>query len=321
MNKKGIEDKFSKNIDAYLNSIQNVDGSNNEEFNELLEIGKTLASRDFSETSNKEAVFNKTLKTINEYKGDNVMKKSNKIKKTVAAAAVFLMVGSVFTQTSFAKGLAVRVINQLSLGHISAVQTEESGSSKVTIPDNLKGKIFDKNKKPVTVFSKDTGSIYTASGEQIESFAGGKIVTVAEYKKTMDKNKLTVRDVNSLNKYTCFNVKLPSFLPEGYKFDRAVFYKDESGIIGKDNKSEIIQLYFTNNKTGKEIFIDERVDNKQNKYEEASDEKIQKVKVNGADAILIGNESVNWEANGMLYGIIGKDIGKDGVIKIAQSIK
>lgn len=307
------------NMDAYLNGIQNVDKSNSEEFNELLEIGKTLANKDFSENSNKEAVFNKTLKNINEHKGDNIMKKSNRIKKTAAAAAVFLVVGGVFTQTSFAKGLAEKVINRISLGHITAEQMQEP--SQVAIPTDLKGKIFDKNKNPVTVVTKNTGKLYTKSGEEIATILNGKIVTVSEAKaedEKIEKNMLIVKNSSSLNKYTCFNVKLPSYLPEGYKFDRAEFYKDNDGSVN----NKYIDLYFTNAKTGKYIQMQQRFACKETKYEDGTDGKIEKVKVNGKDAILSDNKSMDWENSGVLYNLSGRGVfGKTELIKIADSIK
>lgn len=318
MNKKSIEDKFSIDIDAYFNGIENVNESNNEEYNELLEIGKTLANKNFSENSNKQSVFNKTVRNINEGKGDNVMKKSNKIKKAGIVAASFVIVCGVFSQTSFAKDLAEKVINKISLGHITAVQTEPSEVKEVAVPDNLKGKIFDKNKKPLTVVTRDTGRIYTATGEEIESCVDGKIITVAESKK-MDENKLyVVKDASSLNKYTCFNVKLPSYLPKDYKFDRAEFYKGEKGDISK----KYIDLYFTNEKTGKFIYMQQRFADEETKYETGTDGKIEKVKVNGVDAVISDDRYIDWEANGVLYSLSGRgEFTKDELVKIAESIK
>lgn len=317
MNKRSIEDRFSIDIDAYFNGIENVNESNNEEYNELLEIGKALANKDFSENSNKQSVFNKTVRNISEDKGDNVMKKSNKIKKAVIAAASFVIVCGVFSQTSFAKDLAERVINKISLGHITAVQTEPSEVKEVKVPDNLKGKIFDKNKKPLTVVTRNTGKMYTASGEEIESCVDGKIITVTEAKK-MDENNLIVKDASSLNKYTCFNVKLPSYLPEDYKFDRAEFYKGEKGDISK----KYIDLYFNNEKTGKFIYMQQRFADEETKYATGTDGKMEKVKVNGVDAVIIDDRYIDWEANGVLYGLSGRgEFTKDELIKIAESIK
>ncbi|NMM64517.1 DUF4367 domain-containing protein [Clostridium sp. P21] len=319
MNKKSIEDKFSIDMDAYFNGIEHTDEREEQEYNEILKLGKTLSDKDFSKDSNKEAVFKKTLNNINQHKGENVMKNSNKVRKITAAAASFVIVCGVFSQTSFAKGFAEKVINKISLGHITVEQSE--GPSEMVVPTNLEGKVFDKNKNPVTVITKNTGKIYTKSGEQIVDIKNGKIVTISEKKAEEAKdeeNIVTVKDSSSLNKYTCFNVKLPSYLPKGYKFDRAEFFKDEDGIINK----KYINLYFTNEKTGKCISMQQRFADQETKYASGTDGKIEKVKVNGKDAVLSDNRSMDWENNGVLYGLSGRGaFGKDELIKIADSIK
>jgi len=70
LEKKRIEDRFSIDMDAYLNGIERLDKMQSREYNGLLELGKTLADKDFSKDSNKEEVFNKTVKNINKYKGE-----------------------------------------------------------------------------------------------------------------------------------------------------------------------------------------------------------------------------------------------------------
>jgi hypothetical protein len=319
MNKKSIEDKFSIDMDAYFNGIEHIGEHQQQEYNEILKLGKALSDKDFSKDSNKEAVFNKTLKNINQHKGENVMKNSNKIRKITAAAASFVIVCGVFSQTSFAKGFAEKVINKISLGHITVEQSESP--SEMVVPTNLEGKVFDKNKNPLTVITKNTGKIYTKSGEQIADIANGKIVTVSEAKaedKKEEENMLIVKDSSSLNKYTCFNVKLPSYLPKDYKFDRAEFYKGKDGSISK----KYIDLFFTNEKTGKYIYMQQRFANEETKYASGTDGKIEKIKVNGKDAVLDDNRRMDWENNGVLYGLSGRGaFGKDELIKIADSIK
>lgn len=61
MNRKRIQEIFSK-----------------EEYNEFLELGKILKDNDFSKDSNKKEVFDKTLKNINEYRGEDNVKKDKK---------------------------------------------------------------------------------------------------------------------------------------------------------------------------------------------------------------------------------------------------
>ncbi|MBV7273455.1 DUF4367 domain-containing protein [Clostridium sp. PL3] len=319
MNKKSIESKFSIDIDAYFNGIKHIDEPQDGEYNEILKLGKALADKDFSRNSNKKAVFNKTLKNINQSKEEEVMKNSNKIRKISVAAASFVIVCGVFSQTSFAKDLAEKVINKISLGHITAVQSE--GPSSMDVPANLKGKIFDKNGKALTVVTKDTGKVYTESGEEIAKVSNGKILTATEVKAKDEKEKeniLVIKDVGNLNKYTCFDVKLPSYLPKDYKFDRAEFYKGKDGSVSK----KYIDLFFTNEKTGKYIYMQQRFADEETKYEDGTDGKIEKIKVNGIDAILYDNRSIDWETNKVLYGLSGRgEFGRDELIKIAESIK
>ncbi|WP_035301924.1 hypothetical protein [Clostridium sp. DL-VIII] len=55
---------------------------------------------------------------------------------------------------------------------------------------------------------------------------------------------LDVIDCSKLSGYTCFDIKLPSYLPEGYTFEKASFYKDKSGNV-KDSK--YADLYISKN--------------------------------------------------------------------------
>lgn len=71
----------------------------------------------------------------------------------------------------------------------------------------------------------------------------------------MEEETLVIKDIRKLNDYTCFDVIFPSYLPEGYQFDRAEFYKEDNSVV-EDTK--YIELYFTNNKTGKYIYMQQR---------------------------------------------------------------
>lgn len=318
MNKKSIEDQFSKEIDSYFNGIEKINKSESQEYNNLLDLGKILANKDFSKSSNKKAVYEKTLKNIEESDGGEIMKKSNKIKCPVVAAVAVCIMSISLMQSSFAQEVAEKVINKISLGHISVVQTESIETAPV--PDNLKGKIFDRHGKPITVFSKENdGPYYTAKGEKIDSFSNNEIITEAEQEKMDEENILIVKDSKKLNDYTCFNVILPRYLPEGYKFDRAEFYKNEKGNV---SGTKYVSLYFTNEKTGKYIFMQERFADKETGYEESTEGKIEKIKINGVDAIMSNDRGIDWEANGTLYSLSGRgEILRNEIIKIAESIK
>ncbi len=183
------------------------------------------------------------------------------------------------------------------------------------VPEKLKGKLFDKNGILIEVFTREIDKLYTADGEEIYDFdmKTGAVTTVSQAKEKV----LEVKDANELNKYTCFNVILPSYLPEGYKFDRAEFNKNEAGVV-KD--SSYISLYFTNEKTEKYIYMQQRFASEGMKS--ASDgNNIEKIKINGVDAILSDGKEINWETSDVIYFLTSKSIKTNELIKIAESIK
>lgn len=158
-------------------------------------------------------------------------------------------------------------------------------------------------------------TIYSADGIEISDIDGAtaEIITIGK------EEYLVVRDSSKLNDYTCFNVILPSYLPEGYKFDRAEFYKGEEDTV-KDSKC--IELYFANKKTGNSMYVGQSFADEETAYGLMTEEKIEEIKINGVDAVMTGSSGIDWEANGVLYSILGTDqVTKSELIKIAESIK
>lgn len=321
MTKKSIEDRFSIDMDAYLNGVDRQNKSESEKYKELLEMGKALADNDFSENSNKKEVYDRTLKNISKYEGENIVKKSRKFKHPitkVASIALVCVLGFSIMRTASAQEFVGKVLKTISLGHITVSEDEPMEVKSFPVPEKFKGKIFDKDGNPIEEFPGKPEKFYTASGEEIATFnlENGEIITVAEQDKMMEEETLVVKDTSKLNDYTCFDVILPGYLPEGYTFDRAGFFKDDNGVV---ENSKYIELYFTNDKTGKFIYMQQRFADEETAYETGGS-KVEKIKVNGVDAVLYDN-SLGWEYNGVIYMLNGRGIAKDELIKIAESIK
>ena len=139
-----------------------------------------------------------------------------------------------------------------------------------------------------------------------------------EAEKMRKEGILVVKDPNEFNNYTCFNVVLPSYLPEGFEFDRAEFYEDENGVV---ENTKYIGLYFTNEKTGKYIYMQQRFADEETAYAGGA-KKVEEIKINGVDAVFYDDRNIDWEANGVIYALSGRgEITKDELIKIAESIK
>lgn len=322
MSIKSKEDRFSIELDAYFKGLQECRTSNTQEYNELLELGKNLADQDFSKNSNKKAVLNKILekeKLINERKG--IMKNSNKTKKIAITAASFLTVCAISTyviQPAYAHNIATKIIKTISLGHVSTEQFKDDKVEKIPVPAEFKGKVFDKDGKPLVELSKKSPKMYTASGEEIICFTNGEPVT--KNSKSANVSTLEVKDVNEINNHTCFKVLLPNYLPEGYKFDKAIFFKESAEDTVVNTK--YVDLSFINEKNGKQILIQQRYPDETTRVESGTDAKVQKIKVNGADAIFIASGRLSWETNNALYFLRDKgNLDMKELIKIAESIK
>ena len=276
MSKKSLEERFSIEMDAYFNKIQNDAASNSKEYNDIMKLGKTLADKDFSKKSDKEKVF----ENINKYKGEDIMKSKNRkfAIKVASIGTACALCGAIFMQTASAHELVDKIVKSISLGHITVVQEQVKPISKKSAKD--------KSAKQ----SADPAYLYE------------------------------VKNSNDIDKYTCFKINMPSCLPEGYEFDKANVYKESSEVTPSNSK--YVDLYFVNKKNGKSISTQERFEDQTTKYAAGTEGIVEKVNINGADAVLSDGKNLDWEAGGVLYGISShNNISKSELIKFAESFK
>jgi len=236
----------------------------------------------------------------------------------LATLLVVSVLSVTFVQPSFAQELLMKVLQTINLGHIVAHEVEFSADSNV-IPDDLKGKIFDSKGNALVTLdaAQKAGDIYNADGEKIVGVEDGRLVTQSE--RDQEKAELLIeRDSSKLNEYTIFDVGLPAYLPEGYTFDRAEFYKDSNGDV---INSKYINLYFVNEATDEIISMQQRHADSETAYEMSTDGTIEKVKINGVDAVFVNGKGLDWEANGVLYGVTSASLDKNDLIKVAESIR
>ncbi len=320
MNNKNTQQKFSADLDESIHGAsKDLNGAG--EYRELLEFGKVLAHKDFSEGSNKTAILNKARRSLAGHREETELRTKHRLRRPAVMVATLLTVcvlSVTFVQPSFAQQMLEKVLQTINLGHIVAHEVEYTGDPNV-IPEELKGKIYDRNGNALVTLdaTQKVDDIYTADGEKIVGYENGKLVTQSE----VDQDKpdvLIVRDSEKLNEYTMFDVGLPEYLPEGYEFDRAEFYKEANGEV---SHSKYIALYFTHKESGKDIYMQQRHADEETAFEMSTDGTIEKVKINGVDAIMMDDRSVDWEANGVLYNVSSRSIDKNEIIKVAESIR
>ncbi|MFD1175607.1 DUF4367 domain-containing protein [Paenibacillus puldeungensis] len=321
MNNRESIRQFNSDLDAHLNGQVNS-MSETKEYQDLLDMGKILAAADLGAASHKEAVRGQISEGANSRQPVRTHS-HRKLAGSLAVAASFaVLLGTLFTQPSFASGLLDRIITTVTLGHITAFQVASSNENLTyQIPEALQGKVFDHDGNPVNKVNEHTGTLYTVDGQEINDIKNGKIVTKAEADKQEGVRTRTLTDLDRLSQYTDFKVKLPAHLPEGYAFSRAEQYVDEQG--GASPK--YIDLYFSNGDADKEFSIQERYADDETAYEYSTTGTVEKAKVNGVDAVITDGHSIDWEADGVLYSVDAKEVGealdKSELIQIAESMK
>lgn len=272
-------------------------------YDEFQELASELHQMDFSKDSNKDMVYKKIMRNKNNEKSGS-MKKAKIIRKTVAAAAALVVISGAVMQSSYANEAFAAILNKISLGHITIIQdNNENRNAEDT-------KLYDNSGKEVDADTIEKGgTFYTKNGESVK----------IDSKDNSDNiDKLIVNDSNKINDYTCFDVKLPSYLPNGYKFKQAEFTKDDNGDV-KDSKYAF--LVFENAENGKKFHIQERLDCEETQFEAGTDGSLEKIKINGVDAALSDNKNIDWINNNTIYSIMGGKLSRAEVIKIAESIK
>lgn len=322
MDRKQQEDQFFNDMDDYLNRDKHSNPIASDEYKEMLKLGEQLANQDFSQHSDKEAVLRQSLRRMEPNKGGYNMRKSNKIKKftLIAASISILFFGTItLVQPSFAETIVNRIIQTFSAGQLRGTQSESP--EMIAVPEELKGKLYDKDGHIIEVLTNNQHEMYTADGKRIAGISeDNEIITESEKAKLNreDDQYFVVTDSGELNKYAGFDVILPSYLPEGYTFDQAKFITDEQGNV----IDQYLFISFTNKHSGKSFTISKMLGIKENAYEIGTFEEMEQVQVNGIDAILTGGRNLDWEYNHVFYGIHGKEaISTSEIIKIAESIR
>lgn len=318
MKKDNIQE-FAKAVDDGVHLKNAPDWSGPQESLELLKLGRALAGQDYSK-AHKAAVLAKVQSRTQLKQEAKQMKIKTGWKRPAMVMASLLVAGALsvsFVKPSFAQELVGRVLQSINLGNIIA--HEMDAAQIPDFPKEWEGKLFDKDGNVITSDSEKVSEIYNAAGEQIVNFDGDKLITKSEQER-IDKEAaeriVAVKSRAELDKYAMFKVKLPEYLPEGFAFDRGEFYKSEEGVNGK-----YVDLFFSSEHEGQDLKMQFRYSDKETAYEISTRMSIETVKINGVDAAMIDNRNLDWEADGVLYGISSHGLDRDEVLKIAESLR
>ncbi len=112
-----------------------------------------------------------------------------------------------------------------------------------------------------------------------------------------------------------FDLRVPSYLPDGYGFDRATVFGDLYG-----NGQEMVSLQYTDGSGV--LHLTERVSDDSDQSEPAMGEpKI--VSINGTAGeftSMFGMNTLQWSADGIDYSLSSGEFEKDELVKVAESL-
>ncbi|RRJ65557.1 DUF4367 domain-containing protein [Paenibacillus oralis] len=280
MRLKGNNDKFLCDMEACQHGAVPGDLADTKENRELLELGQALSGKDFSQHSNRRAVLFK-VRTMNNKQEANTMKNKRGFKRPAIALSATLAAGVLsiaIAQPSFAQDIVDKVLASFNLGHIEVAQTE-----------------------PQVQPAESTGKQSVKKEERDPDIA---------------EHILRIKDTAKLADYADFPVKLPQYLPKGYAFDRAEFYRDAEEVSGK-----YVTLHFTNEETKGSIYMQQRLPDEETAYGTGTDGKLEELQLNGVIAILMDDRVLLWETKDALYYLSSRSVDRSEIIRIAESIR
>lgn len=235
-------------------------------------------------------------------------------KPAIAAACAFLIATLPFT--SFGGGIVNTVRQAVSpSGRIVVYEDKLAIDQKdIPFPEELKGKVFDKEGKEITDVEvlKNAEHVYSKDGREIvgsnydEATRTGEVTfQYADEAKESTGDKAPVEEI----------AKRLNFNPLVFsgKYD----YVESEIFAESDKPSDYVA--FTYEKDGKTIYLNERISSPETAYETGGEGKIYEVNVNGVKVIIQGHEA-NFERDGLLVSVSARGADKDDLIAMVKDL-
>ncbi len=300
--------KFFNLLDKYMEDDNNTyltEELDDEEL-ELFHFSKNIVDSNKNiKIGNKEASYNKLFNTKNK---ENIDMKLN---KKIAGIGLATLIGITSIQTGFAQNVYTKIKQVFSLNYVTV--EEEDFDNRV--PDDLAGTLFDKDGHELK-FIYPNSDIYDKDGNLLKTInLNGQTINLEKSDDTSEDDFYYTDDLNFAKSKLIFDLKIPSYLPDGYNLKRVVLFKDKNG----DISSEYCSLEYTNGKD--EFSISERLASDKNSFESGGFN-VEEINLNGNKAILSNNRNIDMEIDDTILSILGqKALNKTEVIKVAESIK
>lgn len=239
-------------------------------------------------------------------------KQRKQYKKPAIAAACALLIATL-PFTSFGGGI-VNTVKQVVSPSGRIVINEDEPAVAIPFPEELKGKVFDKEGNEITDFEvlKKAEHVYSKDGREIvgsnydEATRTGEVTF--EYADEVKKDTGDKAPVEEIAKKLNFN---PLVFSDKYNYVESEIFA-EPGTLSD-------YVAFTYEKDGKTIYIDERVSTPENAYETGGEGKIYEVNVDGVKVIIQGRDA-DFERDGLLVSISAEGADKDDLIAMVKDL-
>ena len=232
-------------------------------------------------------------------------------KPAIAAACAFLIATLPFT--SFGGGIVNTVRQAVSpSGRIVVNEDKLAIDQKdIPFPEELKGKVFDKEGKEINDAEvlKKAEHVYSKEGREIVGSDYDKATGEVTFEYADEANPAADKaPVEEIAKKLSFN---PLVFSDEYNYV-------ESEIFAESGKPSDY-VAFTYEKDGKTIYLNERISSPETAYETGGEGKIYEVNVDGVKVIIQGREA-NFERDGLLVSVSAVGADKDDLIAMVKDL-
>ena len=273
----------------------------NENKNPQVDVSRDLKNLYATDEKDKQEVYVKMKK-----------KQRKQYKKPAIAAACALLIATL-PFTSFGGGI-VNTVRQAVSPSGRIVVNEDEPAVAIPFPEELKGKVFDKDGNEITDFEvlKNAEHVYSKDGREIvgsnydEATRTGEVTF--EYADEVKKDTGDKAPVKEIAKKLSFN---PLVFSDKYNYV-------ESEVFAESGKPSDY-VAFTYEKDGKTIYLNERISSPETAYETGGEGKIYEVNVNGVKVIIQGHDA-DFERDGLLVSVSARGADKDDLIAMVKDL-
>lgn len=286
---------------------------------------------DFSaESQSKDKIKESLLKQLKEPKStEPEEKKEIKTMKSTKRRGILVAIAACLSIAVVSAG-AYAVYNYIKLGdHAQYVEYNPNEKDiDMSIPEELKGKLFDKDGNAIDSFDQIEDKVFNADGESVmisgkvmgDDDVEYKIMTEAEAREEQNSDSTLFTSKEEIKPMLYFDMLDIGYSPEGYTLEGYRLFHDNDGKAAlKDNK--YVSMYYYNGDMSKYIYVQIRYMDEETAFAGGLTDDMKKTSINGYEAI-VSSDSIDLLVGDVMYMIMGgnSEVSIDELTKMAESI-